>query len=111
MDPAFLSWFVDMKFVLLMLVVVGLASGCKSRPEVIDPASVHDWAPIAMIGGTREATDKAEAILRGVGIPSYAEGSVGYAVYVPSNCQARAISELKQHYPYPIKFYQNETAP
>jgi hypothetical protein len=90
-----------MKTVFLVLVVVGLVSGCRSRPEAIDPYSVRDWAPVAMIAGTQEASDKAGTILRRVGIPSYAEGSLGYALFVPADCQARAIRQLKQLYPYP----------
>src|SRR5512137_3002729 len=90
----------SMKLLLFVLIVVGLASACKSKPQAIDPASVRDWVPVAMIAGTREATDKAEGILRRVGIPSFAEGSLGYALYIPSGCQTRAVRQLKKQFPY-----------
>jgi hypothetical protein len=99
-----------MKLLLFALMLAGLASACKTEPEPIDPASVRDWVAVAMIAGTREATDKAEAILRQAGIPSFAEGSLSYALMVPSGCQTRAVTQLKKLYPYPIRFY-NETAP
>jgi hypothetical protein len=99
-----------MKLMLFALVVIELASGCKSKPQAIDPASVRDWVPVAMIPGTEEASKKAGAILHQVGIPSFAEGSMRYAVMVPSGCEARAITQLKKLYPDPIRFY-DEKAP
>jgi hypothetical protein len=99
-----------MKLMLFALVLGGLICACKSRPPAIDPASVSHWVPVAMIPGTEKASNKAAAKLRQVGIPSLAEGSMGYAVMVPSGCEARAITQLKKLYPDQIEFY-DEKAP
>ena len=92
----------------LPLVLLSVLAACKKAPNAISAADFRkQWSAIAVIQGTPSAGEQAGLILHRAKIPFAMEGSVGWAIYVPSNHAQHARATLKKSFPtnqYQIEF-------